>query len=106
MMEVQVVQYPEAAGTTARASGCEVTLLDDGNALPSGCCELGDVFVGDTGWTSPCDRDQVEKELRKQACTIGGDTVVVRPVKDWQSSCFQVRARVLRCSPPTTAEAD
>jgi hypothetical protein len=100
-MAVQVIRYLQAPPAATR-SGCAVETIDEGHPLASGCCELGDVFVGDTGWTDPCDRDRVLKEVRAQACTLGGDTVILRPVADDASSCFQVRARVLRCATAAT----
>lgn len=102
-MAVQVIRYLDTP-LAANRSTCEVAALEQGQPLPEGCCELGDVFVGDTGWTDPCDRDRVLKEVRTQACKVGGDTVSLRPVPDKTSSCFQVRARILRCA-PAVAEA-
>ncbi|HSP99486.1 MAG TPA: hypothetical protein VL049_19870 [Candidatus Dormibacteraeota bacterium] len=105
-LAVQIVRYVAGPPPGGGASGCDLATLDDGAALGSGCCELGDIFVGDRGSTYPCDRDRVVKEVVSQACTLGGDTVVLREVSDSSSSCFQVRARVLRCATASAAEAN
>ncbi|MDX2167769.1 MAG: hypothetical protein SF182_11920 [Deltaproteobacteria bacterium] len=102
-LEEQIIRYPEAAGVAALPKDCPVATLEQGQPLPSGCCAVGEVFVGDTGFSYDCQRDRVLKHMQTQACALGGNTLVTWPVQDSDSNCQQLRGRVLRC---TTADAE
>jgi len=89
---VQVVRYPEAAGVPARDTDCDVEVLD-WYAVPEGDCrDLGDVFV-----PSACRDAQIRSALRREACRIGANLALTRPVVDDLSSCPATRARLLLC---------
>ena len=95
--DVQVIRYPEAAGVAARPEGCAVKLLDWYAAPQQGCVDLADVEYGDLGYARECGREQAEAAIRAEACRVGADTAVVRRIKDFQSNCYQARARLQRC---------
>ena len=75
---------------------------------PAGCREVGDVFLGDSGYTTNCGQARAYDELLHQACLFGADAVQV--VRAYQSSplsstCYQVRARFLVCTDDGEGEA-
>lgn len=96
--DVQVVRYPEAEGVAARAPECAVDFLDWHARPAPACVDLGDAYVGDRGYALlGCGREQAQEALRAEACRLGADTVVMRNLRDFHSSCYQARARLLRC---------
>jgi hypothetical protein len=102
--DVQLIRYPEAAGLTPRAPDCEVRFLDWHARPAPGCADVGDVYVGDLGYALiGCGREQSEEKIRAEACRIGADTAMLRRIRDFHSSCFQARARLLRCAAPAQA---
>ena len=106
-LDVQTIRYPEAAGVPARPADCDVRVIDWYRTPPEGCVEIGDVYVGDRGaatmsWGG-CGRAKVESEIRAAACGIGADVAMVRHIKELRTSCYQARARLLRCAPDQAA---
>jgi len=96
-MEVQVVRYPEADRADAEPSCPKV--IEDGARIPSGCIDVGDVYVGDTGFSTRCHRERVLSEVHSAGCQVRANLAVARRITDPISSCYQVRARLLRCPP-------
>lgn len=97
-MDIQVIEYPGASKLASRDPGCAVAVYATDAGVPAGCVDVGDVFVGDTGWSIDCGSRRVVGEVEERACRVGADAVVVRELDDWNSSCHQVRARLLNCS--------
>jgi hypothetical protein len=101
-LDVQTIRYPEAAGVTARPEGCEVRVVDWYRTPPASCIDLGDVYVGDRGAAAfssgGCGRERVEREIRVAACQLGADLAMVRHLRELRTSCYQARARLLRCN--------
>jgi hypothetical protein len=99
-LDVQPIRYPESADLAPRPDGCEVHLLEWHRGPEGECREVGDVYVGDRGVAlfSGCGKQRVETEIRTQACRLGADTALVRRVKDFRTSCYEARARLLRCN--------
>lgn len=97
-LDVQTIRYPEAAGVAPREPGCAVRLIDWYRAPEDGCRELGDVSIGNPGFSFfQCDQAQAEQAIRNEACLVGADTAMVRRIKDAHAACYQARARLLRC---------
>jgi hypothetical protein len=97
-MDIQLIRYPEAAGLADRGDDCEMRLVDATAPLEGECRDVGDVFVGDTGFSVSCDEERVMGEIRTAACRLGADTAVVRRLGGMSSTCYQARARLLSCS--------
>ena len=96
-MYVQSIRYP-GMEQTPRSPACEIRFLTE-TATPDATCEaIGDVFVGDTGFSTHCGITRVRGDVRRNACEMGGDTVTLRKVRDGISTCSQVRALVYRCA--------
>jgi hypothetical protein len=78
-----------------------VRVIDWYRTPPEGCVEIGDVYVGDRGAAamsgSGCGREKVVGEIRAAACEIGADLAMMRHIKELRTSCYQARARLLRC---------
>ena len=103
-LQIQVVSQPNRGTLAARAETCAARLYAQNEAVPASCTEVGDVFVGDTGWTVDCGAARVRDEIRRQACLFGADAVQVireREPSFFESSCDQVRARFLACPHPS-----
>jgi hypothetical protein len=58
-MDLQAIRYPSAPELVPKATGCDVVLLSEDGAMSERCEAIGDVFVGDTGWSFDCGRDRV-----------------------------------------------
>lgn len=102
-MDIQVIRYPEA-DQSAKRDVCPKIIEEGTLAMPEGCTDVGDVFVGDTGFSTNCERGRVLAEVSAAGCQLGADVAIVRKLNDPQSSCYQARARLLRC-PPAAEEA-
>jgi hypothetical protein len=96
-MDIQLIRYPEGAALSSRVDGCAVQLLGASTELADDCMDVGDVFVGDTGFSVNCGEGRVLGEIRAAACRLGADTAVVRRIGDVWSTCYQARARLLVC---------
>jgi len=99
-LDVQPIRYPESADLAPRPDGCEVHVLEWHRGPEGECREVGDVYVGDRGLAlfSGCGKERALDEIRAQACRLGADTALVRRVKDFGTSCYEARARLLRCN--------
>jgi hypothetical protein len=99
-LDVQPIRYPESADLAPRPDGCDVRVLEWHRGPEGECREVGDVYVGDRGlaFFSGCRKELVVDEIRAQACRLGADTALVRRVKDFGTSCYEARARLLRCN--------
>jgi hypothetical protein len=96
-MDIQLIRYPEGAALSSSDDDCTVQLLGASAALADDCKDVGDVFVGDTGFSVGCDEERVLGEIRNAACRLGADTAVIRRIGDIWSTCYQARARLLMC---------
>ena len=101
----QLAVYPidyEMVPKEPVAAGCKAGLLYQSEGLSGDCIPVGDVFVGDTGWSTSCDWERVTTRLAIEACQLGGNMALVREVEDPTLTCYQARALVFRC--PTDAK--
>ena len=67
---------------------------------------VGDVFIGDTGWSISCGEERVRSDLELEACKLGGDVALVREVRDSHTSCYQARAVAYYCAEDHTNSSD
>jgi hypothetical protein len=95
-MDIQTISYIESPPSVSGGS-CDVKVFDKDADVASACCTIGDVFVGDTGWSTNCERDRVISEVKTAACSVGANAASVRELSDSESNCYQVRARLLHC---------
>jgi hypothetical protein len=103
-MQVQGIHYPGIAEPEALAEDCEVELVAWHREPARSCRDVGDVYVGDPGLAfAACGQEPVEDAIREQACRHGANVALVRHIEDFQSSCYQARARLLECAPDPEA---
>ena len=105
--DVQTVGRPDAPATTPKSADCEVPVHPIDYRVGPGCQEIGDVYVGDTGFTVDCEWQRVKRIIRAQACLAGADAAQIvahHQPSFWSSSCDQVRARFLVCALPPAQE--
>jgi hypothetical protein len=97
---VRVTPDP-AAGLTPRDDGeCDARVLREQDPVEPGMVEVGDVFVGDSGFTVNCGRARMTEELRRQACRYGADAVRITLTHqpDFNSTCIRFDAKLLKRS--------
>jgi hypothetical protein len=100
-MEIQTVARPHLRDLQAREPDCDLVIYEISEQIDPSCEEVGDVFVGDTGFTMDCGWDQVIDAVRREACTFGADAaqIVAHHEPSFTgSTCHQVRARLVVCS--------
>lgn len=79
---------------------CSIPVHPPSKPLEPGCREVGDVFVGDTGWSTDCGRRRVAETIRVEGCRYGADAAQIVSHHEpsfFGSTCHQVRARFLAC---------
>jgi hypothetical protein len=107
-MDVLVQRYPGVLFTWENpklGADCKATILPEGSKPPNGCFPVGDVFFGDTGRTTLCNKESVEKRLRDELCLLRAEYGVSRHLRDGISTCYQLRAIAYRCPAPEEASA-
>lgn len=105
-MDIQVIGRPDAAPLASRDRSCDIRMYETTDTPPPTCQEVGDVYVGDSGYSVDCDYDQVRERAREQACLFGADAIqeIRHQYPNFHSTCHQVRARLLRCDPVAAEE--
>jgi hypothetical protein len=107
--EIQTVGRPGAPPRVPKSEDCALPVYESDSPLDASCVEVGDVFVGDTGWSTDCGIDSVREQIRKEGCLFGADAAqIVRhhePSPMWGSTCHQVRARFVVCKQPGEPDA-
>jgi hypothetical protein len=99
-IHVQIIRYPEVAQPEGRPADCATgTILDLASAVPDGCAQFGDIFLGESGNTHPCTFADLREQLAKEACQAGADASRIVRVMEPQggSSCYQLRAELFEC---------
>jgi hypothetical protein len=90
--------YPgnEPAPAPPRACNAEVyRSIDD---VPRPYKEIGEVSIGDSGFSVDCGRERVLAEVRKEVCRLSGDAALVTlwDAPDLWSSCVRIKAKIIR----------
>ena len=99
-MDVFTIRRPDSVPRPAKPMGCALQVHPPEYRFPSGCREVGDVFVGDNGWSVDCGRDRVYRLVRDEACVFGADAaqIINQYGPDFGGSwCHEVRARFMEC---------
>ena len=102
-MHVQAIRYPDVEAERGKPD-CELRFVTEAAPVERQCVLIGDVFVGDRGFSTNCGVARVRREVRKRACEMGGEVARIHDIRDWMSNCSQVRAMVYDCS--ARAESD
>ena len=89
-------------------STCRVAVKRAAPISPDQADVLGEVDVGDTGFSTDCDEKTVVELLRKEACSAGAHVVdiVEERRQDVASSCYRAKARLLRLRNPSSLPVD
>ncbi|HVJ94499.1 MAG TPA: hypothetical protein VM580_32150 [Labilithrix sp.] len=90
------------------ATGCWVAVKRAAVVEPDQVDVLGEIAIGDTGFSSDCDEKTVIALLRKEGCSAGAHIVniVEERRQDVASTCYRVRARLLRLRNPSSLPVD
>lgn len=98
--EIQVVRYEDHFAGAAKPPDCVVRVYAAAEAAPESCEQVADVFVGESGSTTGCGAEEMIDHLRQQTCLAGADAAQIIRVSPpaGDSSCHQVRGRLLRCT--------
>lgn len=86
----------------------KVVILDLDEAIPSEAEELGEIKLGDTGFSIKCSYDVVIERLKFEARKVGGNALKITAHKSpsLASSCHRITAKILRISNVDTYEND
>ena len=78
--------------------GCEVYIVKDSSLIFSEQEKLGEIKIGDTGFSSNCGSAKVAKILENEACNIGANIISIKNIKppSFWSSCYRVRAVLIK----------
>jgi hypothetical protein len=104
-LEVQVIHYP-GFEQHHQDEGCEdiralnsIQILEVGEPLPNACQQVGDVFIGDSSTSYPCEPQDLIDQLRQAACEEGIAITQIIHITSPRggSSCHQLRAALLSC---------
>lgn len=76
----------------------EVVVIDVGQTMPDGAELLGEVKVGDSGFSTGCKYDAVVDKAKLEARKMGGNAIKITEHKapDLWSSCHRITANVLK----------
>jgi hypothetical protein len=99
-MDVFSIRRPDVPSRPAKPAGCVLQVYPEEHRFPPECREVGDVFIGDTGWSYQCGWDRVRELVREEACVFGADAaqIISHYGPDFfGSSCHEVRARFVQC---------
>jgi hypothetical protein len=105
-LEVQVIHYPGFEHHESRVEPCEdvqalskIHILAVDELRPEGCRQIGDVFIGDSSTSYPCEPEDLIERFRLTACLEGAamtQIIHITSPRDGQS-CHQLRAALLIC---------
>jgi hypothetical protein len=99
-MDVFSIRHPSSVPRPAKPAGCALEVHPESYRFPPECREVGDVFIGDNGWSYDCGWDRVRERVRDEACAFGADAAQI--VNHYEpdffgSTCHEVRARFMEC---------
>lgn len=84
-----------------------VEVLDISDKVPDGACLLGDVNIGDTGFTTDCNLQTVTELAKAEVRKAGGNAFKITRIStpDIVSSCYRIRGLAYKIKVDTTAES-
>lgn len=79
----------------------EVAVLEVTEKIPANTEKLGEVKIGDTGFTTKCDFETVLKAAKVEARRAGGNLlkITVHTYPDLASSCHRITATIYKVTP-------
>jgi hypothetical protein len=102
---VRLARHSEAL--VAKPPDCELDVYEPGllpadHSLPV----VGDIYIRDTGFTVSCGKTRIRQLLHQRACEAGADAIEIyrERAPDLWSSCYRVRARLIKYSDEEKAE--
>jgi len=101
-MAIQTVSRPNPPPLVPRSPSCSLPVYAHDAPIDASCVEVGDVYVGDTGWSIDCGLERVRALVQEQACRFGADAAQIVSHHEpsfFGSTCHQMRARLLACKP-------
>jgi hypothetical protein len=104
---IQTIARPDLEPRAPKSPNCELIVRPADYRFDPGCREIGDVYIGDTGFSVNCGLEQVMDIVRGEACRAGADAAQVVAHHEpsfFGSTCHQVRARFLVCEPEVAGE--
>lgn len=86
--------------TSSRAAlpeNCPITLYGVNDKRPANYETLATIKLGEKGLSVSCSRNEVEAEMRTQACKAGANAIIVLKEKgpDVWSTCYRVTAELV-----------
>ena len=105
-LEVQVIHYPGFEHRESRDELCEdvqalnkIHVLEAHELRPKGCRQIGDVFIGDSSTSYPCEPEDLIERLRLTSCLEGTAMTQIIHITSPRGgqSCHQLRAALLTC---------
>ncbi len=82
--------------TTSEQLGCEVS-VSKGSVIPASAKVLGSIKLGDTGFSVSCSEQKAIQILKKEACSLGANVVLIKTelLPGFLSSCYRCEADFL-----------
>ena len=83
---------------TALKKNAPILVYMSGDELPSNPENIGDIKIGDSGFTTECSFDQVIEKAKVKAREVGGNAIQIYDVKrpDLMSTCYRIKAKILK----------
>ncbi|MCT4639389.1 MAG: hypothetical protein N4A72_16920 [Bacteroidales bacterium] len=78
---------------------CDVLIKKGVTFNLKGAQKVGDIKLGDTGFTNACSEKKAQELLRKEACSIDANLVIITEEKQpssFGSSCYRCKAELYR----------
>ncbi len=87
----------------------EVVVIGIDQSVPEGSEELGQIKIGDSGFTTNCDYETVINKAKEEVRKAGGNSLKItehKPPTVMGSSCHRITATILKLKDPQTFIAD
>ena len=86
---------------------CSPVFLELGTPVPANAFRIAEVYVGDSGFSINCGKDNAREAVRKQACKAGADIVSIVSVSEpnFLSDCYRIKAQLYKTVQPSPVPA-
>nr|WP_319569649.1 hypothetical protein [uncultured Draconibacterium sp.] len=81
----------------------KVAVIELSQAIPSGADELGEIKIGDAGFSTNCSWEVVIEKAKEEARKVGGNAIKITEHKlpsIMGSSCHRIKAKILKIDNP------
>lgn len=87
---------------SAKKEGRQILVLKQNDSLPNHTRVIGEVKIGDTGFSSDCGFDRVVGLAIEKARSTGGDGIQITEIKspDFLSTCWRIVAKIIEFVSP------